>query len=839
MTDRRQFLQLAGVALAATEACALGPTDEKIVPYVHDTPEATPGKPTTYATALAYNGYARPVLATTLAGRPVKIDGNPDHPATLGGGSTPFEQASLFDLYNDGRLKQVMYGKEPSTYAALFETIARFAGPLTLVLEPTTSPTIARLAKDLVEAKPKTRVMYAGLPHKPAPVYDFSGIECIASFDSDLLRTSPLAVRYGRQIGDAKRARYTPCRIYAAESSPRSLGLIADRRHAARPSTVHAMIAALAHKLDVTQSGPSLSAEDAALVDAMADNLRSTKGNSLVVCDTGNPLTHAINDALSPERVHWLADHRRSTPFDSTAMADALVVAIGGNPSRTVPGFAEGLAKAATSVTFSLFPNTTTRASTWSAPLSHAFETWLDLYAADGALTIAQPLVRPLFATLGTLEILARLGGTTINARDAVRATHPDIAFETVLRLGYLPQALRPSLPPELTATEPPTADLELDIVSVNADGAFLHNPYLLELPQPLTSLTWENAALISENTAKAHGLVTGDVVRLNTVELPVIITPGQADKTLTVHAGWGELSAVTNTVLGADVTGITGPLVKTGRHVALAVTQPHSAHREDVTRVTTRNPSDIPRPPAHDLPSLHDAKPSAAHQWGMAVDMNTCIGCNACVIACQVENNVPVVGKASVARNRHMHWLRIDTVIADNTLVQQPMMCQHCEAAPCEYVCPVNATTHSPDGINEMTYNRCVGTRFCSNNCPYKVRRFNWYDFTRDTPPVAQLGFNPNVTVRARGVMEKCTFCVQRVRRAAIDARLQSRPLGTDEFTSACAQACPTGAIVFGNIADKNAQVTRLHARADAYGALEDIGTRPRVRYLPKKVDA
>jgi Fe-S-cluster-containing dehydrogenase component len=393
-------------------------------------------------------------------------------------------------------------------------------------------------------------------------------------------------------------------------------------------------------------------------------------------------------------------------------------------------------------------------------------------------------------------------------------------------------------------------------------DGRFANNAWLQELPDPVTKLTWGNAALISPRLADEYHLENEDVVELEVdgrkIEIPVWISPGQVDNSISVALGYGRTAAgrVGNGV-GVDayklrtsdnmwfVSGVT--IRKTGAKAGLACTQDHgSMEGRPIVRENTLAgykekaefyPKEIEHPPLVSLWDEH--KYDKGYQWGMSIDLNACTGCNACVVACQAENNIPVVGKEQVRNAREMHWMRIDRYYAgdinDPEVAVQPMNCQHCEMAPCEQVCPVAATSHDPEGLNVMVYNRCIGTRYCSNNCPYKVRRFNFFNYTKDLPELVQMAQNPEVTVRFRGVMEKCTYCIQRISAAKINAKNQGRTVADGEIKTACEAACPARAIVFGNINDPNSRVSQLKKNDRKYHVLEELNIRPRTSYLAK----
>ncbi|MBV8756521.1 MAG: 4Fe-4S dicluster domain-containing protein, partial [Deltaproteobacteria bacterium] len=504
-------------------------------------------------------------------------------------------------------------------------------------------------------------------------------------------------------------------------------------------------------------------------------------------------------------------------------------------------------------------------------PLAHELETWTDPRAYDGTLAIGQPTVRPRFEVASVIDVLAALAGLTIDARtlvhDQLRGQAPLDVFETAwtraLRTGvvdgtrFAPESVAPGwhgprpLSDELAEliAPPPAGTFELALApSALHDGRFAANAWLHELPHPITKQAWGNAALVSEATARALGVGDGDVLALATrggrIALPALVAHGVADGSITVELGYGQRGAVAAGV-GTDAYPVADSLITratakpTGDARRIIRTQlGFAAEGRDIAPIATLRAL-TPKLTEHlrgDQASLLPARHFTGPQWGMSIDTQLCTGCSACVVACQAENNIPVVGPDDVAKGRAMHWIRIDRYEQGERVVNEPMLCQHCEDAPCEYVCPVNATDHSPDGLNEQVYNRCIGTRFCSNNCPYKVRRFNWFAYEHDDSRALQ--YNPDVTVRSRGVMEKCTYCVQRIRSAEHKAIVEQRAIVAGEVRTACQAACPTGAIQFGLLDEQYTAFAAMRSDPRRFEALHDLGTRPRTQYLAKVVN-
>jgi molybdopterin-containing oxidoreductase family iron-sulfur binding subunit len=642
-------------------------------------------------------------------------------------------------------------------------------------------------------------------------------------------------------------------------------------------------------------------------LEAVASDLESSPGRSVVFVGDHLParthaLAHAINDKLGAAgaTLDYVAPIP-ADPVDTAESLSALVDALNSgavktllildvNPVYDAPpdlAFAQALRKAEQSMHFGLYQDETAELCHWHVPAAHFLESWSDARAYDGAAAIVQPLIAPLYEGKTVHEALSAFVDATPQASyDLVRATWQqefgdqfEAQWHASLRDGLIPGS-RPAAVTanlsgaQLAGEEQPAGGAGGDAGQIEivlrpdpsiGDGRLANNAWLQELPKALTKLTWENAILISPALAERMALTTDDVAELRvgdrSITAPVCVVPGHADGCATCHFGYGRTRAgrvgsnigfnayrLRTATRGDIVRG--GQLVKTAGRSPLARTQKHHeidgrniVHQATVAEWKADAGSVRPEAMRHELETLYPEDSYEGFAWGMAIDLSRCMGCNACVVACQAENNIPVVGKEGVMRSREMHWLRMDVYYAgspqDPQAIHQPMLCQHCEKAPCEVVCPVAATTHSEEGLNEMTYNRCIGTRYCSNNCPYKVRRFNFFQYQDEETPVLKLLRNPDVTVRSRGVMEKCTYCVQRINHARMDAKKAALETGGQptiadgSLETACQQACPAEAIVFGDINDPASRVARLKADSRNYGALVELGTRPRTTYL------
>ncbi len=690
-------------------------------------------------------------------------------------------------------------------------------------------------------------------------------------------------------------------RLYAVEATPSLTGAMADHRLAMRPSEVERFARALATRLGIEAGAAPWqpSPRQSKWIEALVADLTAHRGAGLVVpgeeqTPAVHLLVHAMNRALGNVGQTVLytdpvetapvdqAESLRRLVADMQAGAVETLLILGGNPVYTAPAdipFAEALAKVPFRAHLSLYEDETSALCHWHLPEAHYLESWGDGRAYDGTVSLQQPLITPLYNGRSPHEILSALLGEPKAGYDIVREywrrERPADDFEAVWRRALhdgliadsaLPARV-PSLKAGLPAAAPPAAAAELEIVfrpdPAVWDGRFANNGWLQELPKPLTKLTWDNAALISPADAERLGVTNEDVVELTfqarRVKAPVWVMPGQADGTVTLHLGYGRSRAGrAGTEIGVNAYALrtaatpwggTGlGLKRTGERYRLATTQGHHTMqgRKPVRTATltefTQRPDFVRDPSDHEIghePSFYPTYKYEGYAWGMAIDLNACTGCNACVTACQSENNTPVVGKDQVLLGREMHWLRVDRYYAggleDPATLHQPILCMQCENAPCEPVCPVGATVHSNEGLNDMVYNRCVGTRYCSNNCPYKVRHFNFLQFQDDRTPSLKLLRNPNVTVRSRGVMEKCTYCVQRINEARIRAKVGDREIADGEVVTACQAVCPSQAIVFGNINDPKSRVSQLKAHPLNYGLLTELNTRPRTTYLAR----
>ncbi len=921
--SRREFLKVMGasLSLAGLTACVKQP-EEKIVPYVKPPELVVPGKPLKYATAFVLGGYAQGVLATSHMGRPTHIQGNPDHPASLGA-TDIFAAASILSLYDPDRSQAVVHRRVASTWERFVESARpqveaqralRGAG-LRILTENITSPTLISQIQAILTAFPEAKwhqyepcgldAVREGMQmlfgEEVMPRYRFDKADVVLSLDADFLALGPGSVRYARDFADRRRVSGTNARmnrLYAAESTPTITGGMADHRFRMKASEVENFARALAAQIGVAGVSETTSPVDDKTLSALTRDLQAHRGACLVIAGNHQPpvvhaLAHAMNVLLDnadrtveyTEPVEGRGAHHlrslKSLAEDITRGSVDMLLILGGNPVYNAPAdlrVGELLSRVELSAHLSMYDDETSQHCTWHIPESHYLETWSDARAFDGTATIMQPLILPLYATKSVHEVLDEIFGTGRPSEAIVKAywrtkavaADFDAWWRNCLQDGVVPgtqlQPQRVSFQSVQWAfSSTPSSGLEINFRPDPSvyDGRFANNGWLQELPKQVTRLTWDNVALMSPATMQKLDVSNGDMVEVTyggaTVKLPAWTLPGHPDDAVTVHLGYGRTRAGNvGSNIGANAYalrssnslwfGSAAEIKKAGEWYRVASTQEHwSMDGRPIIREATVDEylaePDFARHMAH-VPtqeeSFYPPFEYDGYAWGMTIDLNACTGCNACMIACQSENNIPVVGKKQVERGREMHWIRVDryyvgTDLDNPEMAMMPVACQHCENAPCEPVCPVAATTHDHEGLNVMTYNRCVGTRYCSNNCPYKVRRYNYLQYSDTETASLQLLYNPDVTVRNRGVMEKCTYCVQRISAARIEAKKENRLIRDGEIVTACQSACPAQAITFGDINDKNSKVSKMKAEPRAYGLLAELNTKPRTSYLAK----
>jgi MoCo/4Fe-4S cofactor protein with predicted Tat translocation signal len=961
--SRRSFLKLAGasMALAGLAGCTKQPL-EQILPYVRQPEQLIPGKPIFYATAMPFHGHALPLLVETHEFRPTKVEGNPQHAASLGA-TDLFAQASVLDLYDPDRsttLTNMGEGRSwgdfrQELYSAINDSgngiKARQGAGLRFLSGAVSSPTFGWQMKAIQQLFPQSKwhrwdpinrdsaragskLAFGGYYDA---IYKFDAAAVVVSLDADFLSGSwfPGFVRYSRDFIRGRKLEKggQMNRLYVAESSATTTGAKADHRLALRPSEVETLARYLAGKLGVGGAGGGElgNEEQKRWADAAAADLQTYKGKALVLpgefqSPAVHALAHAMNAALGAagQTVTYIepvevdpVEHGQSLRelvADMNAGKVETLIIFGGNPVFNAPvdlEFGKALEQVKLRIQLSIYKNETTDYMEWHVPETHYLESWSDVRSYEGTTSIIQPMIMPLYDGRSGHELLAIFTDQPgFSAYDLVqtywKSQHPTADFEAWWRRtvhdGFVADSAAParSVTAKLGALPaPPQTDPKAIEVSFRPDptiydGRFINNAWLQETPKPLSRTTWDNVALISPKMAQDWKLSQIDdqndhqsdaqrVLEINfegrRVEAPYWAQPGHPDNVVTLFLGYGQgktgrvgtgtgYDAYKVRPAAAQYSGSGAKVSVTSHYWPLAVTQghfrmedrepvktatleefiknPHFAHEaveeepED-TRKNQEKPLDGEGRPESLYPNYREKGwyGEASYAWGMAIDLNSCVGCQACAVACQAENNIPVVGKEQVQRGREMQWLRIDAYYegdaANPRVYFQPVPCMQCENAPCEPVCPVGATIHSTEGLNDMVYNRCVGTRYCSNNCPYKVRRFNFFLFSDYDTPSLKLGRNPDVTVRSRGVMEKCTYCVQRITAGRIAAEKDERRIKDGEVKTACQQVCPTEAIIFGDLNDRSSRVAALKDRKKNprdYSLLAELNTRPRTTY-------
>ena len=974
---RRDFLKYLGFSTAAaTLAASCKIPVRKAIPYANKPENLVPGVPKYYATTYVQDGDVIPVVAKVRDGRPIKIEGNELYAAT-GGGTSARAQASVLDLYDMYRNKYPMHkGKDKFEEVPDFDALDKMigdavkaaGGSMVLLTSTITSPS----TKDIISKFPNLKhvqydaVSYSGMLlaneasgfGRKLPSYDFGAAKVIVSLGADFLGTWLSPVEYAKGYSQGRKINEKNPEMskhYHFESMLSMTGSNADERYTHKPSDTGAVALALAAALGV--AGVSGSVSDKKLADGItkaANDLKANNGKALVICGSNDKnvqvIVNAINNAIGAygTTINWASpvNYRQGIDGDFEQLITDLeagtvgtLMIYGANPAYTyynAERFKAALKKAKVTVSFNEKMDETTQLCEYIVPSHHYLESWGDAEPCAGCTSFIQPTIYPLFKTRPFQTSLLKWSGDTKDYETYFKEYWTGKLGSEEAYLKALQDGVREEAPPSVSAgsysggavadattaiTNKKGGGVEVVLyqkVSIGT-GAHSGNPWLQELPDPVSKATWDNYAMISIEKAKELGIkldmdyeyyphkpLIELTVGKNKVELPVLVFPGINKDTIAVAVGYGRTEALGATAAGvgknvypmASFNGTTIDNYATGATVTnlnkkykIAQTQKHNSyeHRNEVVRETTlkafkANPDVIPAFSKHLQDAFYNKSggnfrsnatlypdPNRRQQeihWGMSIDMNSCTGCAACVVACHAENNVPVVGKSEVLRYHDMHWLRIDRYFVSDEkdpnnlkgVVFQPMMCQHCDNAPCENVCPVAATNHSQEGINQMTYNRCIGTRYCANNCPYKVRRFNWADYTgadsfpnnQDQKLVGKLDrvvveqmndsltrmvLNPDVTVRSRGVIEKCSFCVQKIQASKLQAKKEDRMLKDGDVKTACQTACPTNAIVFGNAVDKETAVAKVRDenKQRTYHVLEQLHVLPNVTYMAK----
>jgi MoCo/4Fe-4S cofactor protein with predicted Tat translocation signal len=933
--SRRSMLKIMAASFGLAGLAACRRPEYRLAPQARGREDYIPGSPYNYTSVFSLGGHASGLVVQTYEGRPTKIEGNPDHPDSLGAASA-LAQASVLGVYDPDRSKAVLEGGKESSWEK-FEAAAKGlslgdGSGLRFLSETVVSPTLQSQRADALKKWPKAKwVEYESIARdneragamlafgQAVNVHpQFDKAKVILSLDCDFLGVdwpTPLATKLfskNRRV-ESEEDLEKISRLYVVESQFSLTGANAEHRLRMRGGEVPQFAADLAAALSAPPAGNDKRGK---FLAALAKDLKAAGKEALVVAGPRQPavvhsLAHQMNQTLggagstvtytkasTADRVDAGVDAIKTLTGEMTGGQVSTLVILSGNPAYTAPAdlqFAAALAKVANSIHLGPEDDETAAAAKWHLPEAHYLEAWSDAQSTDGTVAIQQPMIDPIFGGKSAIEVMAvLLDSKDRKGYDLVKnywtSQWPAAARENTWRktlndgvvAGTKAAEVKPTVDSKRVPTTSPASGSGIEIGFIPGaatwDGRFANNAWMQEAPDPITKLVWGNAALISPAMAREKGWKDGDMVALSRgnmkLEAAVMVQPGHADNAVTISLGFGRPRAGS---VGKDV-GFNAGLIRTsdsfwfgqgftitatGDKQILGNTQEHGSMQEPelisgrktVTRPLVRETTieeykkDAKVIEAmNEVPELDSVYPQLKWeglQWGMAIDLGSCTGCNACVVACQAENNVPVVGKDQVMRGREMHWLRMDRYyvgsVDDPRAVEQPIPCMQCENAPCENVCPVQATTHSPEGLNDMAYNRCVGTRYCANNCPFKVRHFNFLDWHKNflerrriEPELMSMVYNPDVTVRMRGIMEKCTYCVQRIQ----EARIATKTDGRREFTgegvvTACQQTCPADAIAFGNINDPNSKVAKLKKQERNYAMLAELDVRPRTTYL------
>ena len=965
MTDqvsRRSFLRVMGASIALAGFASCRKPVQKILPYSRQPEDMVLGESLFYATSMPFQDSVTGLLITNREGRPLKIEGNPEHPASLGR-TNIYHQASILGMYDPDRSRAPRFNGEKVSKEEFInfaqEHFSDTDRRILFIDEATSSPTYYRIKQqvlgqfsnaDWVTFEPfsENNVIEGNqlaFGQRLRTVNHFDQADVVLALDDDFMnpQSGKNSVENSLKLTSKRKVESTEdsmSRIYSVENAFTNTGSYADHRLRLKSSQIAPFTTALAAKLSDSISGleafsgvtNDFSNHD--WIEKLAGELVEAQGNSIITLGAdhtaqAHAAVAAMNHALgnSGETVTYHELPYRENRDEHQAFLDAItelkagvydtVVMVGGNIAYTAPAdldLAQALGNVDTTIHLSDYYDETSRLCNWHINRAHYLEAWGDGLSFTGQRSIIQPQILPLFDGISEIEFLnTLLTGEESAGYDLVQETWNEFItsdfnrrWEEILHDGIDEETGFDTTDVSLAGNFTDSVQGLLNTQAVDGieiaikpdvrlfDGRFANIGWLQELPEPMTKITWDNVALMSPATAEKIGINPQRSFRTNDVpvvtisaagtslEIAAWVEPGHADDSITLTVGYGR----ENIGRVADGVGVDTYPLRTTDHLfyqpanveptgstyeVACVQDHHSLEGRDMIRTATlqeyrENPDFASFESFHgfEVPGMKEALaegdergpislfnemygPDHQPQWGMTIDLNSCFGCGVCTIACQAENNIPVIGKREVGRRRIMHWIRTDRYYEgdeDNpTAYHQPVPCMHCELAPCEQVCPVSATTHSEDGINQMTYNRCIGTRYCANNCPFKVRRFNFFNYTKeylttgDDPEIIQMAMNPEVTVRFRGVMEKCTYCVQRVNREKIKAKVAtgSRKPADGTVKTACQQACPANAISFGDLTDQNSEVSKNKRNDRNYVMLEEMNVRPRTSYLAR----
>ncbi|MDP6796295.1 MAG: TAT-variant-translocated molybdopterin oxidoreductase [Candidatus Krumholzibacteria bacterium] len=917
--SRRRFMQIMGASAALAGMTGCRWPKEKILPYSSRPAGQEPGNTQAFASSMDLCGVGRGLLASSFEGRPIKIEGNPEHPASLGAADS-FAQASVLQIYDPDRSQHLRYEGEDSDWDSFlafarphFAGIREARGKGLAILSNSSSSLSreafrSRLQKELPEAlwldhEPLSReTQTAGLEiaygKRLRAQFDLSHAERIVCLDEDLFGQHPDALHLTRSFSRFRRAEEGSMnRLYVLEPAFTMTGGMADHRKPLKVGEVDSFLHRLASLLGVPGFAHGKNDE---FLQALADDLLEHRGKSLLCAGPRQPArVHALLALLNEKlgnvgkTLHYTEEFLPPSDSDSLRRLQrnlkkgrvSTLLILSSNPAYDAPrDLLPDLSKAST-IHLGLYQDETAQLCDWHLPEAHYLESWGSSRTWDGTASPVQPLIEPLYGGKTQDEILSILFGEELDdwqlCRDSFGREMPESRWQKALHDGLL--AGSESSPVQgkirekkvLSAQEKPSHDSGLELVfSADAsvlDGRFSNLAWLQETPDPVSKLTWDNAALLSPSTAAQLGIKDEDLLALEldgrSLKVAAMLVPGVAEDSVILPLGYGRRNAgrvgdgvgFDSYALRSSKSSWYSPallLSKAGGKYKLALTQDHwmidklgfeerarrlpSLIRQGDLKEYQEHP-DFARHMDHHPPldSLWKEHEYPGHRWGMAIDLNSCTGCSACTVACQAENNIPVVGKAEVRRGREMSWIRMDRYfrgdLENPEMGVQPVACTHCELAPCEAVCPVGATAHSDEGLNDMAYNRCIGTRYCGNNCPFKVRRFNWFGYSSRASETEKMAYNPDVSVRGRGVMEKCSYCVQRIESARAKSKVEGRELRDGDVTPACAQTCPAEAIVFGDLNDRESRVFRLHENPRSYALFGELNLKSRTAYLAR----